>query len=44
MANPTFVLSVYTAKDDVTKRQVKFRQNFMRYIVVILACFVVFGC
>ena len=44
MANPTFVLSVYTAKDEVTKRQVQFRQTTLRYVVVILACFVVFGC
>ena len=44
MANPSFVLSAYTAKDDVTKRQVNFRRTKLRYLVVLIACLVVFGC
>lgn len=44
MVNPSFVMSAYTVKDEVTRRKVNFRQTKFRYFIVVLACFVVFGC
>jgi len=44
MVSPTFVLSVFAGKGDKEKRRVNYRQTNMRYIVVLIAIFVVFGC
>lgn len=44
MVSPSFVMSAYVVKDDKTRRQVNFRQTKLRYVMVMLACFVVFGC
>jgi hypothetical protein len=44
MVNPSFVMSAYTIKDAITKRKVDFRQTNLRYAVVVLAIFVIFGC
>lgn len=44
MVNPSFVLSVYTGKDETAKRQINFRQTNLRYLVVVIAVMVVFGC
>ena len=43
MVSPTFVLTAYKIKDEVTRRNVNFRQTKLRYFVVVLACLVVFG-
>lgn len=44
MVSPSFVFSAYTIKDPQTKRIVDYRQSNLRYLVVIIACLVVFGC
>lgn len=44
MVTGTFVSSIYAEKDEVTERQVKFRKTKSRFVVVVLACLVVFGC
>lgn len=44
MVTGTFVKSVFVKKGDEEKRKVNYRQTNMRYIVVVLAIFVVFGC
>lgn len=44
MVNPTFVLSVFAVKGEEDRRRVDYRQTSMRYIVVLIAIFVVFGC
>jgi hypothetical protein len=44
MVNATFVLSVYAVKGDDEKRRVNYRQTNMRYLVVVVAILVVFGC
>lgn len=44
MVSPSFVMSAYTVKDEKTRRNVNFRQTKLRYLVVVLAVFVVFGC
>lgn len=40
----TFVLSTYKKKGEEEKRKVNFRQTKMRYVVLVVAIFVVFGC
>lgn len=44
MVTPSFVMAAYSVKDDVTRRNVNFRQTKLRYLVVVIAIFVVFGC
>lgn len=44
MVQGTFVLSVFVKKGEDQKRVIKFRQTGMRYVVVLIAIFVVFGC
>lgn len=44
MANPSFVMSAYTKKDDAARRLVNFRRTNLRYFAVVIACLVVFGC
>ena len=44
MVNPTFVLSVFAVKGGEERRRVDYRQTNMRYVVVLIAIFVVFGC
>jgi len=44
MVNSSFVLSVYAVKGDDEKRRVNYRQTNMRYLVVVIAILVVFGC
>ena len=44
MVNANFVLSVYAVKGDDEKRKVNYRQTNMRYVVVVIAILVVFGC
>jgi hypothetical protein len=44
MVSPSYVLSAYVVKDAETRRKVNYRQTSLRYFVVILAVFVVFGC
>lgn len=40
----TFVVSMYRQKKDVEKRQVDFRRTKLRYVALLIACLVVFGC
>lgn len=40
----TFVLSTYRQKNEVEKRQVGFRRTKLRYVALLIACLVVFGC
>jgi hypothetical protein len=44
MVSPSFVMQAYSVKDDITRRNVNFRQTNLRYFVVVIAIFVVFGC
>lgn len=44
MVSPSFVMQAYSVKNDVTRRNVNFRQTNLRYFVVVIAIFVVFGC
>lgn len=44
MVNPTFVLSVFAVKGEEERRRVDYRQTSMRYMVVLIAILVVFGC
>jgi hypothetical protein len=44
MVSPSYVMSAYVVKDAATRRQVSFRQTSLRYVVVVLAVLVVFGC
>jgi hypothetical protein len=45
MVQGTFVLSAFRIKDDNEKRIVESRQNgAIKYLVVVIAIFVVFGC
>lgn len=44
MVSPSFVMQAYSVKNDVTRRNVNFRQTNLRYLVVVIAIFVVFGC
>lgn len=39
-----FVKSVFRQKNQVEKRRTDFRRTRMRYVALILACLVVFGC
>lgn len=38
------MLSAYRKKDEATKRRVDMRQTNVRYLVVVIAILVVFGC
>lgn len=40
----TFVLTTYRQKNEVEKRQANFRKTKLRYVTLIIACLVVFGC
>jgi hypothetical protein len=42
--NPSFAMSAYVVKDPLTRRKVDYRQTNLRYLVVVLAIFVIFGC
>lgn len=44
MVQGTFVLSVFSKRDEEKIRMVNFRRTKMRYLVVVIAIFVVFGC
>lgn len=44
MVHGTFVLSVYSKKDDEHLRIANYRATKARYLVVVIAIFVVFGC
>jgi hypothetical protein len=44
MVQGTFVLSAFKKKDEFEKQRVNMRQTKMRYLVVVIAIFVVFGC
>lgn len=44
MVNKNFVLSVYAVKGDDERRKANYRQTNMRYVVVVIAILVVFGC
>lgn len=44
MVQGTFVLSAYRQKNPQEQRKVDYRQSYMRYVVVVIAIFVVFGC
>jgi len=44
MVQGTFVLSGLEKKGPEAKRKVNYRQTNMRYLVVVLAIFVVFSC
>ena len=44
MVQGTFVFSVYKKKDENEKRKINYRQTNVRYLVVVIAIFVVFGC
>lgn len=44
MVSPSFVMSAYVVKDDKTRRNVDYRRTKLRYLIVVIACLVVFGC
>jgi hypothetical protein len=44
MVQGTFVFSVYKKKGEAEKQKINYRQTKMRYIVVVIAILVVFGC
>ena len=44
MVHGTFVLSGLEKKGPEAKRKINYRQTKMRYVVVLIAIFVVFGC
>lgn len=44
MVQGTFVFSIYRKKDGELRRKIDYRQTKVRYIVVVIAIFVVFGC
>ena len=44
MVQGTFVLTVFEKKGPETKRKIDYRQTKMRYLVVVIAILVVFGC
>ena len=44
MVSGSFVLSAYKHKEEEEIRRVNYRQSNMRYVVVLLAILVVFGC
>jgi hypothetical protein len=44
MVQGSFVFSAYKKKDEATKMRINFRQTNVRYLVVVIAIFVVFGC
>jgi hypothetical protein len=44
MVHGTFVLSGYSKKGEEATRIANYRRTNMRYVVVVIAIFVVFGC
>lgn len=44
MVQGTFILSGLKNKNPDEQRRVRYRQTNMRYVVVMMAIFVVFGC
>jgi hypothetical protein len=44
MMSPSFAMSAFLIKDALTRRKVDFRQTKLRYFIVVLAIFVIFGC
>lgn len=44
MVQGTFVFSVYKKKDETDKQIINSRRTNVRYLVVVIAIFVVFGC
>lgn len=43
MLKPSVVMSAYRPKDWVSKRKISFRQTSMRWLALMLGCFVCFG-
>lgn len=44
MVSPSFVMQAYSVRGEDTRRKVDFRQTKLRYFIVVVAIFVVFGC
>lgn len=44
MVHGTFVLSAYSKHDTEVARRIEYRQTNTRYLVVLIAILVVFGC
>ena len=44
MVQGTFVFSIYQKKDGALRRKIDYRQTKVRYLVVVIAILVVFGC
>lgn len=44
MVSPSFVMQAYSIRGEGTRRKVDFRQTKLRYFIVVVAIFVVFGC
>ena len=44
MVQGTFVAATFVKRPEEVIRKVEYRQTSMRYVVVVIAIFVVFGC